>query len=63
MGLFGSMFGSKSPTVSSTASEDLTEEEDAQKKARVALTATEGGLSGEEVAAGQVSQRQRLFGN
>lgn len=41
----------------------VTEEEKKAKKVRSALYATEGGVQGQELAAGEVSKRNTLLGN
>ena len=41
----------------------VTEEERKAKKARSALYATEGGVQGQELAAGEVNKRNTLLGN
>lgn len=56
-----SMFGGGSK-VASTA-DTVTEEERKAKKARSALYATESGVTGQELTAGNVSKRDTLLGN
>lgn len=58
--LFG---GGKSPEVQTSAVQDIEEEQKKAKKGRSALFATEGGILGQEVQAGQITKRDTIFGN
>lgn len=62
--LVSSVLGTKkSPTVSTAAVTDTQAEQKKAKTARSALLQTEGGISGAELSAGQVSTRDTLFNN
>lgn len=64
-GLLGGILGGgKEPKVDTKPAEELTDEEkEKARKARTALYGTEGGVSGSELAPGQVGTRDTLFGN
>lgn len=55
--------GKKTPTVSMASAQEVDDAKKKAKKARVTLTATEGGVSGQELQTGQVASRQTIFGN
>lgn len=59
----GLLGGSKSPKASTTASADTEEASRKAKKSRTALLETEGGVAGQELEAGAVTQRNSLLGN
>lgn len=51
------------PSVDSTASSDVEDASRKVKKSRSLLLETEGGIAGEELESGGVSQRNSLLGN
>lgn len=55
--------GAKAPTVSQAPVVETEDEKKKAKQARAAIFATEGGIKGQELQPGQVSQRPTLFGN
>lgn len=59
----GLLGGGKTPAASTEAVTDVSEDEEKAKKARSALYATKGGVSGEEVSSVSTSGRSTLFGN
>ena len=59
----GSLFSPKTPTVQTTAPQELADEKQKVKKSRIALLETEGGIAGQELQPGQVQQRDTLLGN
>lgn len=64
-GLLGAVLGGGStPKVDTAAvAAPVVEDQNLAKKARQALLETTGGINGQELMAGQVKQRDTLFGN
>ena len=52
-----------SPKAQTTAPQDIEKSSKKARKARTALFETEGGVAGEELSAGGVTQRNTLLGN
>lgn len=64
-GLLGAIVGGgETPKVDTAAAQaPVVDDQNLAKKARSALLETAGGIDGQELTAGQVKQRDTLFGN